>query len=415
MTLFDRRDLRVNISRMKKNILDLASIGATPHGGVSRLALTNEDKIARQTLVSWMKETGLEVIVDQMGNMRGRHEGKNPSLPPIVIGSHIDTQPFGGKFDGAYGVLGALEVLRTIAENKTMTTRSIEIFAWTNEEGTRFQPAMMGSGVFAGIIDLQAAYKSEDKHGKRFGEELEGIGFKGEIVCQPRKLHAYLELHIEQGPILEKQHVQIGVVQGIVGIAWLMVTVKGEPNHSGSTPMDSRKDALVVAANAVRMVRNAPLKIKGLAATVGSFDVYPNSINIIPGKVVFTIDFRCFNDERLDDAITVAKEEIMSMATQEKCEASIELLERFHHVDFAKKTVRVVEKSASKLGLRYSPIISGAGHDAQCLNKICDTAMIFVPSRRGRSHCEDEDTDWEDLESGANVLLESTLTLANET
>lgn len=407
--------LRIDGLRLKRSILKLASIGATSAGGVNRLSLTADDKEARQALVRWMKEIGLAVSVDQMGNMFGRLEGENPSLPPVVVGSHIDTVPFGGKLDGAYGVLSSLELMRTLAENSIKTMRPIEMVSWTNEEGTRFQPGMMGSSVFAGKLDLDFAYSRTDKYGNVFEKELERIGFKGAVPCKPRELHSYLELHIEQGPILDKQHIPMGIVEGIVGIRWFRVTVEGESNHAGPTPMGSRRDALVATADMIRAIRDIPSKTgKGLVSTVGSLDVHPNSINIIPGKVVFTIDFRCYDEKALEDAIAAVKEEIATLARQESCNVQIETLEEYSHVVFSKRTVSIVERSASELGLSHIPIVSGAGHDAQCLNAISETAMIFVPSKRGKSHCEDEETDWKDIEHGANVLFKSALTLANE-
>jgi len=293
--------------------------------------------------------------------------------------------------------------------------RPIEMVSWTNEEGTRFQPGMMGSGVFSGKLDLDLAYSRTDKHGNVLEKELERIGFKGAVPCKSREFHSYLELHIEQGPVLDKQHIPIGVVEGIVGIAWFRVTIQGEANHAGPTPMDSRKDALVAAADMIRAIRDIPLRTgKGLVSTIGSLDVHPNSINIIPGKVVFTIDFRCYDEKALDEATASMREEISNAAKRENCNVSIETLEEYPRVVFSERTVSIVERSASELGLSHIPVVSGAGHDAQCLNDICETAMIFVPSKRGKSHCEDEETDWKDIECGGNVLLKSALTLANE-
>jgi len=331
-----------------------------------------------------------------------------------MAGSHIDTQPKGGKFDGSYGVIGALEVARTLNDHDIETGRSFEVVSWTNEEGTRFAPPLMGSGVYIGEFTLDYAYSRVDKEGKAFGDELKRINYQGTTPCIARDIHAYLEMHIEQGPILEVENKTIGIVQGIVGIVWLDVTLKGQSNQAGPTPMHMRRDPLVAAADMIRAIRNIPSRRSGdLVSTVGSIDVQPNSRNTIPGEVRFTVDFRSVKEERLDKALELLNLEIERASKQEDVEADVKQVWRIPYTPFSKNCIEAIEASTKMLGYNYLSMVSGAGHDAKYLADICNTGMIFVPSIGGRSHCEEEATDWKDLEAGCNVLLHSVLKLVS--
>lgn len=295
--------LRVDGERLKKSLELMARIGATPGGGVSRLALSEEDREARNLFIQWLREIVLEISIDEMGNIFGRRKGQNSALSPVMSGSHVDSQPMGGRFDGILGVMGMLEVLRTLNDHKVETRRPMVIVDWTNEEGSRFSPAMMGSGVWAGILDRQWAYSRRDVTGKSFADELERIGFKGTAPCRKWPIHAYFELHIEQGPILEREKRILGSPEGIVGILWADGHVQGKANQVGPTPMEGRSDALCAAAEMILKMNELPGKMGGnLVATVGEIQNYPNSRNIIPGKVRFTLDLRSWDDELLQRA-----------------------------------------------------------------------------------------------------------------
>ncbi len=404
--------LRIDAGRLEDSLLELSKIGGTEMGGVHRLALSDEDRRGRDLLLDWFGKANMEVTVDEMGNIFGRREGKNPELPPVISGSHLDTQPKGGKLDGSYGVIGALEVVRTLNDHDIETDRSFEVVSWTNEEGTRFAPPLMGSGVYVGEFTLDYAYSRVDKDGKVFGDELKRIGYQGTAPCSAKDIHAYLEMHIEQGPVLEVEKKTVGLVQGIFGIVWLDVTLKGESNQAGPTPMNMRRDALVAAADVIRANRNIPSTVGGdLVSTVGSIDVVPNSRNTIPGEVRFTVDFRSAKSESLDKALELLSAEIENASKRENVEAEVKQVWRIPYTPFATNCVGAIEASIKMLGYDYFSMTSGAGHDAKYLADVCDTGMIFVPSIGGRSHCEEEATDWKDLEAGCNVLLHSVMKL----
>ena len=406
--------LRINAQRLKDSLLELSKIGGTKTDGVHRLALTDEDRKARDLLLDWLRKAEMDVAVDEVGNIFGRREGKNKGLSPVMSGSHIDTQPKGGKFDGSYGVIGALEVARTLNDYDVETDRSFEVVSWTNEEGTRFAPPLIGSGVYVGEFTLDYAYSRLDKEGKAFGDELKRINYQGTTPCSARDIHAYLEMHIEQGPILEVEKKTIGLVKGIFGIVWLDVALKGQSNQAGPTPMNMRRDPLVAAADMIRAIRNIPSRVGGdLVSTVGSIDVQPNSRNTIPGEVRFTVDFRSAKSETLDKALELLNLEIEYASKRECVEADVKQIWRIPYTPFSKNCIETIETSIKKLGYDYLSMTSGAGHDAKYLADICNTGMIFVPSIGGRSHCEEETTDWKDIEAGCNVLLHSILKLVS--
>ncbi|HEV8457549.1 MAG TPA: Zn-dependent hydrolase [Methylomirabilota bacterium] len=407
--------MRINRKRLEESMAALGRVGETPKGGLNRLALTDEDRRGRDLLVRWMREAGLNVTVDQMGNIFGLRGGREP-LPPVLMGSHADSVPTGGKYDGQLGVLCALEALRSLDDHKVVTRHPVGIAIFTNEEGARFQPAMIGSGVMAGKIPLEDAYNTRDRDGVRLGDELERIGYLGAEPCVPRPFRAYLELHIEQGPILEEEGLPIGVVEGIVAISWSRVTFHGVQDHAGPTPMRIRHDALVAAAEVVRGVREIPRRLGGdMVATVGRLDVTPNITNAIPGRVSMAVDLRDPQDATLDRALTLLDRLVHDAARNEGVRQEIEHYWRVPRTHFHPEVVGAIEAAARSLGCGHRRILSGAGHDAQYMAAICPTGMIFVPSRAGRSHCEEEFTPMDPIEHGANALFLAALDLAGHT
>ena len=411
----DPGGLRVNGKRLRNGLELMAEIGATPGGGVQRLTLSPEDKQARGLLVCWLEETGLDVTVDEMGNIFGRRHGKDDNLPPVMAGSHADSQPKGGRFDGILGVMGALEVMRTLVEHHVTTERPVVLVDWTNEEGSRFAPAMMASGVWAGKLERDWAWQRTDANGLVFGEELERIGYKGALPCASWPFHAYYELHIEQGPLLEAEGKTIGVPKGILCLHWYDIYVDGEANQVGPTPMEGRSDALVAAAEMILKVRELPAKMGGnMVATVGEIQNYPNSRNIIPDLVHFTVDIRSWDDELALRSWDDVEADFEAIATRHGCPLRVEERWRVQHNEFAPHLVGQVQATAEALGYSTLPMVSGAGHDASYAAMVGPTAMIFVPSIEGRSHVEVEDTTWEDCEAGANVLLNCVLQSAAE-
>jgi N-carbamoyl-L-amino-acid hydrolase len=407
--------LRINGARLRASLEEMSKIGGTPAGGVQRLALSDEDHRARDLFVKWLKEIGLEVSIDEMGCIFGRRPGRGNDLAPVMSGSHVDSQPRGGRFDGILGVMGTLEVMRTLHENKVQTERPLVIVDWTNEEGSRFAPAMVASGVWAGALERDWAYARTDKDGKKQGEELARIGYKGSVPARKRPTYAYYELHIEQGPMLERSRITIGAPKGILCLHWYDVYLDGEANQVGPTPMEGRHDALCAAAEMILMVNTLPDRMKGnMVATVGEIQSYPNSRNIIPDRVHFTVDIRSWDDDHAAGAWDVLKEDFHQVASRRGTPMRIEETWRCPHAPFDERLVQRVLDTAGELGYSKLHMVSGAGHDASYMNQVCPTAMIFVPSIGGRSHVEVERTTWEDCEAGANVLLHCLLKTANE-
>lgn len=407
--------LKINADRLRSTLEESAKIGTTSGGGLSRLTLTDEDKKMRDLFVKWLKEIDLEVTIDEVGNIFGTKRGKNKDLAPVMSGSHLDTQPKGGRFDGILGVLGALEVMRTLHENNITTERSITIVDWTNEEGSRIAPAMASSGVWSGALERDWIYARKDASGKTFKEELERIGYKGDAPAKYWPLHACYELHIEQGPRLEREHKTIGAPKGILCLHWYDIYLEGEANQVGPTPMEGRHDALCAAAEMILRTNALPEKMGGnMVATVGEIQNYPNSRNIIPDKVHFTVDIRSWDDDLALRAWDDLKKEFEVIAKRRGCPIKIEETWRVKHAEFDKKLVQRVLDVGSRLGYSTLPMVSGAGHDSSYVNQVAPTAMIFVPSIGGRSHVEVENTKWEDCAAGANVLLHCLLEAANE-
>jgi N-carbamoyl-L-amino-acid hydrolase len=406
------RGVGIDRQRLEQSIEDLGRIGATPRGGLTRLALTDEDKRGRDLMVRWMRDAGLRVTVDAMGNIFGERAG-SASLPPVMMGSHIDSVPTGGKYDGQLGVLCGLEAIRALNTRGIRTRHPVTLAIFTNEEGARFQPAMIASGVMAGKIALEDAYNTRDKDGIRLVDELERIGYLGSEPCVPRLFRAYLELHIEQGPFLEEEGLAVGVVDGIVGISWSRLTIHGVQDHAGPTPMRIRHDALVAAAEVVTGVRTIAKELGGdLVTTVGNLVVHPNIPNAIPGKITMSIDMRDPRDETLEVARRCLDAVVKAACDREGVRGELEHYWRVPYTPFAPDVVAAVERAATAVGAPFRHILSGAGHDAQYMAAIGPAGMIFVPSRDGRSHCEEEFTPMDDIEHGAATLFLAVVDLA---
>ncbi len=398
-------DLSIDKERFRERFETFNEIGATDAGGVNRPSLSAENKRARDQLVEWFRDADLDVRIDKMGNIFGRREGRDPTADTVLFGSHIDSQYNGGRYDGVVGVLGALEVIEAFNDVDYRTDRPLEIVAWSNEEGVRFQPDMLGSGVYTGVFDLEYAYNREDKDGNRFGEELDRIGYKGDHPCEPGELHCYFEVHVEQGPFLEQAGLPIGVVEGVFGFSWLNVTFEGQANHAGPTPMNMRQDAFVATGAVTSAVREiTATEGTDLVGTVGSVDVWPNAINVIPERVEFTLDFRSYDNAVVEAAVDRIRNEIQWAADREGLEYDIEEIMRVDADPFDETCIETVARAADDAGYEYTRLVSGAGHDANYLNTITPTSMIFVPSVDGVSHRESEYTEWEDVVAGTEVL-----------
>jgi N-carbamoyl-L-amino-acid hydrolase len=405
----------IDRSRLVETMKEQAEIGATEDGrGLDRLTLSDADREVRDWFREQLEAAGLAVRVDEMGNTFGRREEADPDAATVLVGSHLDSQPSGGIYDGALGVVAALEFVRTLDDEGIETERPVEVVNWTNEEGSRFQPAMMSSGVWAGEIPLEQAYETTDSDGTRFVDALEDIGYRGDVPAEPGyDYDSYLELHIEQGPYLDREDRDVGIVTGITGIRWGEVTLHGQANHSGTTPMQYRSDALVAASDVVTQVRRIPGTLGDqTVGTVGVVDVEPGSINIVPETVRFTFDFRDPDDAVADEAVERVKREVEAAAAREGVEWEYE--ERMHTkgVHFADRTVDAVREAVSELGYDGKELFSGAGHDATYAAHVCDTAMVFAVSEDGKSHTPEEYTSWDDCYAAANTLANAALSLA---
>lgn len=403
-------NLKIDGKRLWDSLMEMARIGATPKGGVNRLTLTDLDRQSRDLFGDWCRKAGCTIKIDKMGSMFARRAGADDSLPPVLIGSHLDTQPTGGKFDGALGVMAALEVVRSLNDLDIQTRHPIEVCVWTNEEGSRFAPAMIASGVFAGVISLEDALATKDPEGKVFGEELNRIGYSGPEKVGGRPIHALFELHIEQGPILEEEGIEIGIVTAANGQKWYEITLTGVESHAGPTPMNRRKDALLAAARIVELVNKIGHDHDPSAcATCGMVEVYPNSRNVIPGRVFITVDFRHPEGDKLismDKALRAGLEEI---AAKTGVTAEFKMVADFPPQPFEASCVTAVRNAAKKLGYTTRDITSGAGHDAVYVARVAPAAMIFTPCIDGISHNEAENMTPEWAAAGTDVLLHAVL------
>jgi N-carbamoyl-L-amino-acid hydrolase len=413
-TLPRSRSLAIDADRLWQSLMTLAEIGATPKGGVCRLALGDLDRRARELVLDWARAAGCTVRVDAIGNLFMRRAGRRDDLPAVATGSHIDTQPNGGKFDGNYGVLAGIEVLRTLDQHGVQTEAPLEVCIWTNEEGSRFVPVMMGSGVYAGAFSLEHALSATDREGTSVRDALAAIGQAGSapaaVADGAPRFGAYFEAHIEQGPVLEHARTTIGVVTGALGQRWYDVTVTGMEAHAGPTPMALRRDALQGAAQLVQEVvaiaqRHAP----DGRGTVGWIDVFPNSRNVIPGRVRFTVDFRHAHDDALLAMDAALRAAAATVASQRGLRVEVEQVVYFAPTAFDPQLVAAVRSGAQRGGFSHLDIVSGAGHDAVYVARVAPAAMIFVPCKDGISHNEIEDARPEHLAAGANVLLHAML------
>ena len=402
--------LRIDGQRLWDSLMELAQIGATPKGGVCRLTLTDLDKQGRDLVSRWAREAGMTVTIDKIGNGFLRRPGRNNALPPVMTGSHIDTQPTGGKFDGNYGVLAGLEVVRTLNDAGITTEAPIEVAWWTNEEGSRFVPVMMGSGVFAKAFTLEHAYAATDTEGKTVKGELERIGYIGEQEPGDHPIGCYFETHIEQGPVLEDHDKTIGVVTGVLGIRWYDCVVTGMEAHAGPTPMALRKDALQVAAalmqEVVACAHRHPPHGRG---TVGMVNVHPNSRNVIPGRVKFSIDLRNASDALCDAMDADIRAVAAKLSAESGLPIEITPVSSYPAQVFHADCVSAVARAAEKLGYSNMPAVSGAGHDAVYMARLAPAGMIFIPCKDGISHNEIEDAKPAHIEAGCNVLLHAML------
>jgi N-carbamoyl-L-amino-acid hydrolase len=406
----DTAVLRIDGLRLWDALMELAQIGATAKGGVCRLALTDLDRQGRDLVTGWARKEGMTVTVDQIGNIFMRRPGRDNSLPPVVTGSHIDTQPTGGKFDGNYGVLAGLEVIRTLNQHGIATDAPLEVVIWTNEEGSRFVPVMMGSGVFCGAFTLAHAYAATDTAGISAQQALEAIGYVGQQVPGEHPMAAYFETHIEQGPVLEQADRVIGVVPAVLGLSWYDCLVTGFESHAGPTPMGIRKDALQVATGVMQEVvaiaNRYPPYGRG---TVGMVQVTPNSRNVIPGQVTFSIDLRNVSEATLASMDRDLAQHIAEVQARTGLGIELRQVSHFPPCPFHPDCVDAVRKAVAALGYTAMDVVSGAGHDAIYAARVAPAGMIFVPCKDGVSHNEIEDADPAHLEAGANVLLQAML------
>ncbi|WP_445680739.1 M20 family metallo-hydrolase [Radicibacter daui] len=402
-------NLTINPQRLWDMLMETAAFGGTAKGGIKRLTLTDEDKAVRDWFRKECEALGCTVTLDEVGNMFARRPGKRSDLPPIALGSHLDTQPTGGKFDGVLGVLGALEALKTLHEAGYETNAPIELINWTNEEGSRYAPAMLASGVFAGVFTREFADSREDREGISFGSELDRIGYRGTEKAGGHKLGAFFELHIEQGPILEAEEKMIGVVQGVQGMRWYEVVVTGRDAHTGSTPMTMRKNALLGATRLIDAIDAIAFDNLPGVGTVGLVEVKPNSRNVIPGEVFFTVDFRHPDDAVLDVMEAALKEKVAAVAAERGLEIVLTPVWNSPAVKFDPDCIAAVRAGAEKAGFASRDIVSGAGHDAAYIARIAPTTMIFVPCKDGLSHNEAESSTLEECAAGAQVLLSAVL------
>ncbi|MER9406590.1 Zn-dependent hydrolase [Mesorhizobium caraganae] len=406
-------NLRINSDRLWDSIMEMAKIGPGIAGGNNRQTVTDEDGEGRHLFKRWCEAAGLEMGLDEMGTMFARREGADPSLPPVYVGSHLDTQPTGGKYDGVLGVLGGLEIIRSLNDLGITTRHPIVVTNWTNEEGSRFAPAMMASGVFAGVLEQADVYQHTDKQGKKFGEELERIGWKGTEKVGDRKIHAFFELHIEQGPILEDEGIDIGVVTHGQGLKWLQVTLTGKEAHTGSTPMPKRRNAGLGMARVIELVHEIAMDYQPDAVgAVGHMEVFPNSRNIIAGRTVFTIDIRSPEKEVLDAMDGRIREGIDTICEALDIQYKVEQVGAFDPVTFDAGCVKAIRDAADRLGYSHRNIVSGAGHDACWINRVAPTAMVMCPCVDGLSHNEAEEITKEWAGAGADVLFHAVVETA---
>ncbi len=406
-------NLRINGDRLWDTIHEMAKIGPGIAGGSNRQTVTDEDGEGRNLFQKWCEDAGLTMGVDQMGTMYMHREGTDPDALPVYVGSHLDTQPTGGRYDGVLGVLAGLEIVRTLNDLNIKTKHPIVVTNWTNEEGTRFAPAMMASGVYAGVLDQADIYQHTDAEGKKFGDELQRIGWRGDEEVGARKMHAFFELHIEQGPILEAEGKDIGVVTHGQGLRWIECTVTGRESHTGSTPMPMRKNAGRGLAQITELVHNIAIdNAPNAVGAIGQINVYPNSRNIIPGRAVFTVDFRSHEIDTLNSMVARLEAEAPGLCEALGVSFDCEIVGQFDPPAFDENCVAAVRNAAERLGYSHRDIISGAGHDACWVNRMAPTSMVMCPCVDGLSHNEAEDISKQWSTAGAEVLFHAVVETA---
>ncbi len=407
------QNLKINGQRLWDSLMEMAKIGPGVAGGNNRQTLTDADAEGRALFQSWCEDAGMTMGLDTMGNMFARREGTDPDALPVYVGSHLDTQPTGGKYDGVLGVLAGLELARTLNDLDIKTKHPIVVTNWTNEEGTRFAPAMLASGVFAGLHDQDFAYSRTDAEGKTFGDELKRIGWKGDEPVGDRKMHAFFELHIEQGPILEAEGKDIGVVTHGQGLDWTQLTITGKDAHTGSTPMPMRRNAGLGMARVLEKVNEIALAhAPNAVGAVGRIEVFPNSRNVIPGKAVFTVDFRSPDIDTLTEMVAQMKEAAQKICDDMELQVEFEKVGGFDPVTFDEDCVTAIRSAAERLGYSHRDLISGAGHDACWINQVAPTAMVMCPCVDGLSHNEAEEITLDWARAGADVLLHAVVETA---
>lgn len=405
--------IKINAQRLWASLMDMAQIGATPKGGVCRVALSDEDKIGRDQFIEWCEAADCTIEIDQMGNIFARRAGRDNSLKAVMMGSHLDSQPTGGKFDGVYGVLAGLEVIRTLNDHQIITEHPIELVSWTNEEGARFAPAMIGAGVFASAFTLDYAYTRTDKSGKRLGDELDRIGYKGSLAVGNRTYKATFEVHIEQGPILEAEKTSVGIVTGVQGIHWYDLIIVGKETHAGPSPMSFRRDPVKAAIPVLQKIYALADTYAPLAkVTVGYLDASPGVKNTVPGQLKISLDFRHPEASILDQMEQDLKVIIQEESQVSQLEMTLEDVWYSPPVAFDTHCIHAVKKATEALGVSALKMVSGAGHDAVYVSKVAPTSMIFIPCEDGLSHNELENATPEDVVDGANVLLHAVLEMA---
>jgi beta-ureidopropionase / N-carbamoyl-L-amino-acid hydrolase len=405
-----KTNLTINPQRLWDSLMDTAKFGGTPKGGIKRLTVSDEDKLVRDWFKAQCEKLGCTVEVDEVGNMFATRPGKRKDVQPIAMGSHLDTQPTGGKFDGVLGVLGALEAMRTLVDMGYETNAPIMIANWTNEEGSRFAPAMLCSGVYAGVFTPDFAWSREDRSGVKLGDELTRIGYKGPHKAGAIKFGAMFELHIEQGPVLEAESKMVGVVTGVQGMRWYEVTLKGQESHTGATPMGLRKNALLAAARMIDAIDDVGMANLPGVASVGLIENRPNSRNVVPGEVFFTVDLRHPDEAILDKMEMAYRESVKRIAQDCRVEIDEKRIWNSPAVKFAPHLIEAVREGVKQAGFSARDMASGAGHDAAYIARVAPTTMIFVPCLGGISHNEEESTTLEECAAGAQVLLNAVLT-----
>lgn len=405
---------RINSDRLWSRLMAMAEIGVTEKGGCNRQALTELDKIGRDLFVQWCEQAGCSVQWDEVGNIFARRSGRNNDLSPVITGSHLDTQPTGGKFDGVYGVLAGLEVIESLNDQNIETEAPLEVVVWTNEEGARFSPAMLGSGVFTGVFDLESALAIQDKEGISVGEALKQIGYNGELKAQIKPIKAAFEAHIEQGPILENEDKQIGVLSGVQGMRWYDLTITGQPAHAGPTPMELRRDPFQGLSRIVQELYTLAEEFgPWFRVTFGDIKAEPGVRNTIPERLILAVDLRHPEQDKLDLIDARFREIAQRVCQQQNLKADIR--DEWHSpaVAFDPNCVEAVQNATDQLGYSHMSMFSGAGHDSVYISKVAPTSMIFVPCEKGISHNEAENAKADDLAAGCNVLLNAMLTMAN--